>query len=86
MKVVSESRWDHNRVEELDSTNIAGSQDKFMTTKDMPVEAQSIHKQWGSFGGSSFAEDFREDSWTVSPAQSGRTIETSGFVKHEPGY
>jgi hypothetical protein len=89
-KVVSESRWDDNQVEELGSANVAESQHELMRTKsapkEMPVEAQSVQKQWGSFGGSSFAEDFREDFQTVSPAQSGRTVEKGGFVKHEREY
>ena len=50
--------------------------------KEMLVEAQPINQQWGSFGGSSFAEDFGEDFRTVLPAQSGRTVEKGGFVKY----
>lgn len=86
-KVVSESRWEDNQVEELGPANVAESQHELMRTKsapkEMPVEAQSIHKQWGSFGGSSFAEDFGEDSRTVSPAQRGRAVEKGGFFKYE---
>jgi hypothetical protein len=81
-KVVSESWWDDNQVEELGSANVAESQHELMTKsalKEMPVEAQSIHKQWGSFGGSSFAEDFGKDFRTVPLAQSGRTVERADF-------
>lgn len=88
--VVTESRWDDNQLEELGSANVAESQHELTRAKsapkEMPVEAQSIHKQWGSFGGSSFAEDFGEDFRTVSPAQSGRTVEKGAFVKHEREY
>ena len=88
--VVSESRWENNQVGELGSANVAESQHELMRTKsapkEMPVEAQSIHKQWGSFGGSSFAEDFGEDSRTVSPAQRVRTVEKGAFVKYRRDY
>ncbi|KAG0645526.1 hypothetical protein D0Z07_8669 [Hyphodiscus hymeniophilus] len=87
-KVVTESRWDDTQVEELGGVHTAESHHELMRTKtppkEMPAETQSMNKTWGSYGGSSFAEDFSEDFRTVSPASfTKQPAEKVGFVKHE---